>query len=632
MLEILNTYAGCNQNNKMVAIKEKSIYYGSFNNIIKIENKKIVDVIYLENVINCIAHKNEMIIAGDIMGIGYIIKNDKVTNRFDLHSSIQDCVVLSDAKCAYCTINKIVIIDTDDNDTKVYSCSFIISSVTLLNDTTLCLGDILGNIYIYKLNEDSIELIAMKKAHLDRIKEITCMGDLFATCSQDYNIKIWKFNNEINNNNIMLLQTLNGHSDWVNSIYYSEKRLISASSDKTIRVWENSSSVEEENEKKINYNTVEIFGGTSGFFFAGMFDRRILGQYKTGGMDLFDINGEIEDEYIVSGHQDEICDLDWRSDMLLSTSLDKTARIFYDGKECIRAQIHGWPLTSGKFIPGKKMKFVSSGEETILRVFEGTNKFISNCTKLGYEQCEWMKETYVEDCILSELNLTPQIIDDSQSLPLTENSLSISVFNEIEKLYGHFFDIKNVSVNKKFIFSCNKGSSKPFSGLFVWDYSFKKLGYYKDHDLGILKIKATESHVGTVSRDKTMCLYVIEEFGLRLLKRFTDHSRQVWDCAISEKHIVSCSRDRKVIIYNLNDLRVFKSKLFDCEVTAVELLNNGLVVGFENGFICLLDFDLNVKYQEKVCNKKINVIKKNANNEIAIGGADGLLRIITYYN
>lgn len=650
MLKILNTYAGCNARSKMTVVCGENIYYASCSNIIKVAKKVVTEVIFLDGIINCLSSKDDILVVGDIDGNGYVIENDLVIYKTKFDGSIQECQIKEKDNIIFCTIDNIFIENYLTGCRIKHQLGYLVNCCipfSYLTNHVLAVGDSIGTLHVYTIKNNSLELIEAIAAHMDGIKDIKIGGSgLIATCSQDYNVKIWEFNCRF-----QLLQTLNGHNDWINSICWDNEILLSASSDKTIRVWEDEHKIENTHA----FSNTEIFGGSSAFLSTGVLNGMVFAQYKTGGIDGFDLKGDFDDEYIFSGHQDEITDLDWRGDLLLSTSLDCTARLFYKNKECGRPQIHGYPLTSARFLCGNKLRFISSAEETILRVFECTQRFLLNyeeaknqCDNESYDFCdlvddattfpntETVMDEYVEDAILAELNLTNHIVHELTHSPLTENTLAANVFNETQKIYGHFFDVKNVAVNKNLIFSCNKSSSKAFAGLFVWNLKGEKIGYYADHDLGIQKIKATESYVLTVSRDKTACLYTINGEILHLVKRFYDHSRAIWDGSISwdNQFFTTCSRDCKVIFYSLKSLEPCVSKVFECEVTAVEFSKTEklIFIGLQNGMVEVLDFDLNVKYKKRVLGKRVNVIRSNGNGyKIAIGGSDGLIRIMGMY-
>lgn len=99
-----------------------------------------------------------------------------------------------------------------------------------------------GNIYYYKISEDN-PIIIINKAHDKDINEIAWNKDksVFATCSDDGKVKLWKeseeeevieeINNEVENNNIVRshtkkvkisnVSTLDGHSGIVYTMKWS---------------------------------------------------------------------------------------------------------------------------------------------------------------------------------------------------------------------------------------------------------------------------------------------------------------------------------------------------------------------------------------------------------------------------
>ncbi|KAI5150101.1 elongator complex protein 2 [Enteropsectra breve] len=394
-----------------------------------------------------------------------------------------------------------------------------------------------------------------------------------------------------------------------------------------------------------------IYGGTSAFLGVLIRGNEIYGQSRTGGIDILGDAAEEDAEpeyygskYFTSGHQDEVTDLDWNeNEMLLSSSLDMTARIFYKGFECGRPQTHGYSLASAKFIPGDKICFISAGQETILRIFEGTQNFFKNCeeaedlyegdseTVLEIENAE----NYEATAIMAELNLTNEIVAEPNEERLSENSLSSNVFKETKKLYGHYFEIKNIAVNQKLIFSCNKSLSRNFAGLFVWDHQGNKKQYLTDHELGIQKIAACSGRVLTVSRDKTACLYDIDNGLLTLNKILTDHTRAIWDCDFSSnsKYFATCARDSKIIVYSYETLEIIATKEVDSEVRSLAFStrsDNQIVLGTISGEIILWNIGEDKMESLKVASKQINSVAFNkAGSKFAVGSACGLIRVFS---
>lgn len=671
-MKIQNTYAGCSAKNKCMAITGKYFYYISSQNIICCTPYSVETVIFLDSQGNSINSRGSNIVAGDTQGNIYIISENRIVKKIFAGGSIQDCIFYNDNIIVFCTMDKIWVYDIV-NDYKIEkTVNFLISSIALKNEI-LILGGNLGIIEIFCLEDgrevksgyntqidssyfnlnqinhtdqsksecytqidSSFDLKHLERidGHTDTIKDIKVSDSgLIATCSLDCNIKIWELNPKLT-----LLQTLNGHTDWVNEICWEDDVLHSASSDKTIRVWKHSElSVSSDNLKC--FRPVQIYGGSSDFLGVRIYSGRILGQCKTGGIDNVD-----ESEYFISGHLNEVTDLDWNKNILLSSSLDETARIFYKGKECGRPQIHGYSISTVKFLPSERLRFISGAHETIMRIYEATRKFLKNCEiaqETVYEDSgeeDFLigdSKEYEASAILSELNLTNEVVQEYEEDNISENSLSSSVFKEVLKVYGHYFEIKNIAVGKNIILSCNKSMTKKFAGLFVWDIDGNKIQYLEEHDLGIQRISIDpyEKYALTVSRDKTSCLYRIDNKKLSVIKRFYDHERIIWDCGFSYdgKFFATCSRDGKIIFYDILSLQQSFIIKLEREVISIAFSpkEDLFAVGLDNGIIKIYKNNICVD-EERVTGKKVNVLKFNmSGTRLAVGGSDGLIRTIS---
>lgn len=637
-LSIVSSFAGCTQKNKAMAVVENmnvpgtgsSLFYISSSNIVVADCHSVKSVIFMDHVLSCISSAGGRVVCGDVQGFGYVMESGSEF-RTRCGGKVQDCCFHSEKVAIFSTLDSIVIFNYKESETVIHKVEFMVSSISAARGLIMA-GSVSGDLYVYSLSADqrSMELVERVDAHSDSITDIKTHQDrLVATCSQDTNIKVWELGSSI-----ALVQTLNGHSDWVNSIAWGDSALYSASSDKTIRVWKQNRS-----DGVPEFHTcTSIVGGASEFLDVLVFADRLLGHSKTGGIDKL-----LGSEYFISGHLSEVSDVDWRDRLLMSCSLDRTTRIFYKGKECGRPQNHGYPLSSSKFLPGDKLRFISSGQETILRIYEATQNFFLNCCEaedsyLGEseDRCDFGSlEGYSECAYLSELNLTNEIADHNDQEPLSENSLSTNVFREHRKLYGHYFEIKNIAVGRSVILSCNRSAARNFAGVFVWSLDGDKLQYVADHDLGIQRMAiSTDGTLAlTVSRDRTSCLYSIQNARLALLKRFADHERAVWDCGFSRdgKYAATCSRDGRVILYSTGLLNIKVSKNVSSEVASLGFspTDDLLVVGTEAGIVKVLNYNLETMEELRVVGKKVSVLRFNENGlRIAVGGSDGLLRVL----
>ncbi|KAM0681031.1 Elongator subunit elp2 [Glugoides intestinalis] len=673
MPEILELFAGVTPKNNSITVCNDILYYISSSNIIACDSQQPVAFMSFSTTLTCIysyavakdnskfedgnvvligktekkhsgAFKDTLLAMGDSLGNGILILNG-IIKKYNYGSKIQDCCVLNDSTVVFCILGAIYVQSLLDDAVYKIECDYIISSVECIGDI-IFVGCNIGVLYLYRFTkENSIQLYTKVDCHLDNIRKIsinpipkeinTEKFHLIATCSQDFNVKIWKYDGKT----VELLQTLNGHSNWVNNACWRNGKLYSVSSDKTARVWELSS-----NQTTEFYTCTDMIGAASELVGVAFIEGRLITQAKTGGIDK-----QLDNEYYITGHLSEVTDIDWKNEILLSGSLDQTTRLFYMKHECARAQIHGFSITSVKFLPGDTVRFISSAQETIIRVFEATQAFFNNCIEAKSLSIEEERETckteepynsctakYVASAHLAELNLTNEISTALIEDPLSENSLSTHVFKEIKKIYGHYFEVKNIAVGKDLILSCNRSATKKFAGLFFWNLDGEKLQYIEAHELDIqrIAISSDEKYVLTVGRDQLVFLYLIEDNVVVPIKKFTEHSRVVWDCAFSNDSTMfaTCSRDGKLIIYDTLSQTVKKSREFNFEITTVDFSPNVqiIVVGTSTGSLLCLDFDLQVLSETKVSGKKINIARYNeSGDKIAIGGSDGAVIILS---
>ncbi|KAM0673453.1 Elongator subunit elp2 [Gurleya vavrai] len=527
------------------------------------------------------------------------------------------------------------------------------------------------------------------QAHKDLITSIKLKNinnELFlATASSDFTAKIWK----IEKNKIENVSTLFSHKDIIYSINWSIKNdLITSSADNTVIIWKNET-----------YELIQRVGGLRDknqmFYNAFFIDDLLIAQSSSGGFYKYK---DYKLKKYISGHTDEINSIDCKDDFVITSSLDKTSRIFSImlREEIARPQIHGYPLTSIKFIKNEEFTFISGAQETILRVYKPTLLFLKNYlneitklhkeiinyienkkislpkTKINYQNIiKFISELtknknlgekeIINNYFDSKLNLINTLINDQNAFIAKLSELSLSneislenneellkegnnernlsmhfLFQEVKKVYGHYFDTSDVAVSEKFIISCNKSSSKKYSKIFIYDLNYTEIMSLNEHDLGIQKLKFSNDgqFIIACSRDKKLSFYKFKESTFKCMKIFNDHKRIVWDCAFSfdNKFIASVSKDKNLFIYNTESYNLIQRIKFDYEPTCVCFANkcNLLFVGFENGivFIYKLENDFELFYQKKIHAGRIkSILVHESDLFLFSGGEDRILRM-----
>ena len=670
------------QHNAVSAYSD-TLYYACTNSVLTA--RKIY--MFREGDITFLHSCTETLLVGDAHGNILVISRRKYKAQLGIG---EGSVSLKQAT-AYCTVHEVGrdVSDSDEceiakfeTNSKVYcACisgdtifafnSFQTSAVDAFSGF-IFVGDIFGNLSIYKDNT----YVVKTKAHDDSIKDIKSKTYeehiLIVTASQDKLIKVWKFSK--NMQCIAKVDILEGHIDWVMGVYWNGSEIVSSSLDGSIMIWS-----KKENEGWTNTKRFGDFGGKNRAFYnaipvnaASATDllhlftndvaardmetlctegsiSAIIGQSYSGGF-YFYANGRLLS--FIAGHLGEIRSIDWNRDFILTSGSDKTVRIFYRSREIGRALDHGYAINDARWLHKEELlnhgficaedkgdadrrPFVGedftkaltisvASQETILRVLEPTFLFLSNQGLEG-------GNTFTS--INSELSLTNEDKEDGIT-GINEWSLSVNRFSEINKVYGHYFEISTIAVGDFRVFSANNASDIRFAGIFIWDKKMNPFGYVKCHSLGInrLRVSACNGYLLAASRDKTISLYKItpKEGELHLVKQISDHRRSVFDCGFNYDTTLfaSVSRDKRLLIYDFGFSLVYEKK-YHCEATCLSFSKkkNLLCVGLESGDIDIIDVESRTSQQFKAHGKRVNVVEFNEHNELATGGMDGILRV-----
>ncbi|AFN82385.1 hypothetical protein EROM_010400 [Encephalitozoon romaleae SJ-2008] len=636
--------AGCTGKPKVSTAFGDKMAYGSRSNVVIADEEKVLSVIYMDNDVNAIEYGYGMIAVGDINGGGYIVRDGEI-RRCNLEGCVEAVGLMNELWAMFCTIDTVSVYDIAGNTIKKETrIEWVPTCLTTICSRTFA-GSRKGSIFVLDEIEDDIKWHEVE-GHKDSIQDIKSTlidGEAYvATSSQDETIKIWRVTDEWPW--IKHIQTLNGHTDWVYGVFWTGKGdLLSSSADKSIIYWE----------RRSKWEDVMRLGGQEIFFNVLMVKSLIIGQSRSGGFYKFTDTLES----FISGHLDGVKSIDWRGEFLLTSSLDMTSRMFYKGYEVGRPQKHGYGLTSARFLNDDSLRFVSSAQETILRIYEPTQVFYMSCIYVETRRkdvVESLREMNISRngrslddffpdinslkfaAVCAELSLTNEVLEDLEFESLNEELLSVTTFNEIRKVYGHYFDVSDVAVSKDFAVSCNKSSLKKFSGIFVWNREFELIDYIEVHDYGIERLVFSRDgrYLAAASKDKTVSVYDVGK-SIRFSRRLEGHRRIVWDCSFSHdsRYLATCSRDRSVLVYEAPEFRVKYVSKFDCEATSLcfsprEYL---LAIGLESGDVLIAKLggaEIKIKRRSKEHSKRVNVISFNEDGSgYATGGGDGMVKM-----
>ncbi|SSD60177.1 related to Elongator complex protein 2 [Saccharomycodes ludwigii] len=465
-----------------------------------------------------------------------------------------------------------------------------------------------------------------------------------------------------------------GHDDWVSSIQWHESKLqlLACTADTAVMVWEPdelsgvwicSSRLGELSSKGASTATGSVGGFWSCLWFTNESNEYILTNGKTGsfrmwsrsafdGEDRFKSDNDWIPRLGITGSTKPVTDVAWSSNgYLLSTSLDQTTRLFSkwiynaDGSErkypdswfeFARPQIHGYDMICVE--PISDTRFVSAGDEKILRSFDeprGVAQLLAKFSGLRSNE-EIMPEsaslpvlglsnkavTDDPDSSLTDLdpnemetddnkNISYAILSELQSPPLEDQLQRHTLWPEIEKLYGHGYEIvcADVSPDKKLIGSACRSNTYEHATIRVFDTDswLQIKPALPFHDLTVTRVRFSKDnkHLLSVSRDRRWAVWSRNEDNTFTLKCKNEkpHTRIIWDCdwcpLSFADAFVTASRDKTIKIWKSEgaDYTLWGSIKLSEPITAISVLDQTIntkiviVAGCESGAISVYTFD-----------------------------------------
>ncbi|POS87797.1 hypothetical protein EPUL_003044, partial [Erysiphe pulchra] len=361
-----------------------------------------------------------------------------------------------------------------------------------------------GDILLSSASQD--KYIRLWRFHFEKdlsqtiISEADQSDKAHVTPSKLLSNKIHRFKAESREFSVTFEALLSGHEDWIYSakwITSGEKyQLLSASADNSLAIWEPDSSTgvytittrmgEISSEKGSTTAT-----GSTGGFWTGLWSpsaKSVACLGRTGSWRLWRWDAEKsrwQQTIGVSGHTRSVNGISWAKNggYLLSTSSDQTTRLhakWYrknreSWHEMARPQIHGYDLFCIDCLG--KSQFVSGAEEKLLRVFKqpkASRNLLSRLSGLNIvdddedeapdaanmpllglsnKKIEVIRdignETDVEDN-QEALDLKPDYVKNKLNLdhpPLEDQLSKFTLWPEMEKLYGHGYEISALAVS-----------------------------------------------------------------------------------------------------------------------------------------------------------------------------------------
>ncbi|XP_060110502.1 elongator complex protein 2 [Heteronotia binoei] len=422
---------------------------------------------------------------------------------------------------------------------------------------------------------------------------------------------------------VTLDSVLAGHENWVCAVHWQPSfftdgrreqpmRLLSASMDKTVILW----APDEESGVWLEQVRVGEVGGSTLGFFDCCFSpdgTMILAHAFHGALHLWKQSSMNKREWtpgvVITGHFNSVQDVNWdpEGEFIITVGSDQTTRIFAPWKrgnqlevtwhEVARPQIHGYDMQCLAMIG--RFQFVSGADEKVLRVFTAPRNFVENFSSISGVSLEKMyfgqmidlaegatvpalglsNKAVFQENIAAQTTEGEEKVDSSSQYcenyfqprrltepPTEDHLLQNTLWPEIQKLYGHGYEIFCVACNsaKTIIASACKASKKEHAAIILWStMTWKQLQSLSFHNLTVTQMAFSPNgkFLLAVSRDRKWSLWKCKDSPAEPEPAFclfacTDqntavHSRIIWSCdwTPDSKYFITGSRDKKVILW-----------------------------------------------------------------------------------
>ncbi|GAA94574.1 uncharacterized protein L969DRAFT_613205 [Mixia osmundae IAM 14324] len=418
------------------------------------------------------------------------------------------------------------------------------------------------------------------------------------------------------------------HEDWVIGLHFSHvaaasygqlPELLSASADRSMILWRF-------DQRSSLWTNVTRFGEMSGTnlgFFGALWSAdglAVLAHGWTGSFHVWRRQTSAEQSWQsgvgVSGHFRAITSLAWepQGQFLLTTSLDHTTRLHgpwrrnVDGAaietwhELARPQVHGHAILTLNMLSG--LSFLSGSDEKVVRVFDAPQPFLDSMRKLGTVQSfSGPTQARQKGVTLPPLGLSNKASTDDvvepvlrDAPPLEEDLLTTTLWPEIEKVYGHGYEIATTALSHdgRLLATACKANSAKHAGVRLYDTStWASVEPVLDgHELTILDMAFSpdDTKLVTTSRDRTWRLYQKNDKGQFSLQAVgTTHTRIVRACVWSKDGTLfaTASRDKTVKIWSSETAQLVESIRLAQAPCAIAVWPNAisfaLAIGCEDG-------------------------------------------------
>lgn len=429
-----------------------------------------------------------------------------------------------------------------------------------------------------------------------------------------------------------------GHDDWISGLQWHPTRpeLLSASADTALMVWALDAElgiwVPRHRMGELSIKGALTATGLSGGFWGCLWlndadGERVLTSGKTGSLRMYQMLGD-SDTFVpapgVSGAIREVTSVKWspQGDFVYATSLDQTTRLYASSngryREFGRPQIHGYDMVCLDNLLADGATFVSGGDEKVLRVFKMTLLM----AKMLHNQCgiDGLSADLPTTAAVPVLGLSNKAetkapspeaeADDTNETqedvlatlehpPLEDILQKYTLFPELEKLYGHGYEISCVAVHPSYqlIASACKSNLLKHAAIRLFlgapDYQLVPTPL-SGHTLTVTSLawNPQGTHLLATLRDRLFSLWKLidaatAQFEL-VLHNQKAHTRIIWDGAwIDDTRFLTCLRDKLVKMWSVSlPETAISSHSFAAPVTAIDTWQlTHFVAGLELGDI-----------------------------------------------
>lgn len=459
-------------------------------------------------------------------------------------------------------------------------------------------------------------LIRLWKVNFGKIPESNDEDELLTTKKYDLGVCYVSFD-------ALLL----GHDDWVLCVRWDAKGqvLMLTSSDTSMMLWEADlgsgvwtpvTRLGELSIKGASTATGALGGFWSALWAPGSTEA-VMTHGKTGAWRVWtrEQGGSWQPRAAPLGPAGPVTDVVFLhlKDYFLVTLLDQTTRLYaYLGvwSEWARPQIHGYDMICASGMPDNAT-FVSAGDEKVMRVFQMPAKIATSLK----DHCGVRFETSVELLpaaaelptlgLLNKLehgDVVDESLDglgreyDGSLRPLEEDLQRVTLFPELEKIYGHGYEILALAASHKgdLVVLCCKSNSRRHAVIRIYDTkTWLEVARLEHHDLTVTRLcfSSDDQYLVSVGRDRKIAVWKREPEGLSYALHkdiVKGHLRIIWDACFVGDRFCTALRDKSVALWTVDGENIWRSKLGEA-VTTVAWLGSGsngvFAVGLDSGKI-----------------------------------------------